>query len=199
MSNELSFEGAKAKAEEYVSKYLSPGINVPVKVKQITQGLSSKKASPYVEITIEDESGKTCSQQYYLNTVVPEGGKTSAWVISRDAILQLITAITGVDEETALGKLVGITTDNISVKLSAFMIGKPFAIVLGGEWVNPTDTEKQPWIKALFGTGNFATTVAKASELKYNPAKAIKGVAAPTANTATTTTGTAIPATKGSW
>lgn len=179
MSNELSFEDAKGKADEYVSKYLSPGINVPVKVKEIKQGLSAQKQSPYVEITIEDATGKTCSQQYYLNTTVKEGGKTSAWAISRDAILQLIVAITGTDEATAKTRLVGITTENIAVKLSAFMIGKPFAIVLGGKWVTPTDPQKKSWVKAEFGTGNFATTVAKATELKYDASKAIKGVAAP--------------------
>lgn len=184
MSNELSFEGATGKQEEFVSKYLSPGINVPVKVKEIKQGLSTQKQSPFVEITIENAEGKTCSQQYYLTTTVGEGKKTSAWAISRDAILQLIVAVTGTDEETAKARLVGITTENIAVKLSAFMIGKPFAIVLGGKWVTPEDPQKKSWVKAQFGTGNFATTVAKANELKYDAAKAIKGSPAPgTSNT----------------
>lgn len=201
MSNELSFEGASAKQEEYVSKYLSPGVNASVKIKEIKQGLSSQKQSPYVEFTIEDATGKICSQQYYLNTTVKEGGKTSAWAISRDAILQLIVATTGTDEATAKGRLVGITQENIAVKLSAFMIGKPFAIVLGGKWVTPTDPEKKSWVKAEFGTGNFATTIALAGELKYNADKAIKGTPAPSNTNESTSNGQGVstPTAKANW
>lgn len=173
MSNVLSFDGATVETGGN-NKYLSPGIHI-VKVTEIKQGLSSQKSSPYVEVKVEDSTGAACSQQYYLTTTVKEGSTKSAWDISRNAILQLIMAVTGSDEATAKSKLVGITDENIATKLSAFMLAKPFAIHIAGKYVTPSDPAKKSWVKGEFGNYKFATTVARAAELKHDPAKHIKG------------------------
>jgi hypothetical protein len=158
---ELSFDGAEISKG---SLYLGTGIHT-VKVKEVTKGESALKKTPYVEIVVEDSTGATCSQQYYLTTEVKDGGKTSAWNISKSAILTLVMAATGFDEETAKSKLVGMNTTNIDTNLSTLLVGKLFAIKLNGKWVYPTDAAKQPWIKSEFGSYLFAVPANRIAEL----------------------------------
>lgn len=174
MSDQLDFNDAKVGTG---NKYLEPGIH-NVKVTKVEAGKSSQKQTPYVEITVTDPTGATCSQQYYLSTTVKEGSNVSAFSISKDAILQILMASTGADEATAKSKLVGITTDNIAAKLASIVIGKPFAMHIAGEWVNPTDTTKKSFVKGVFGTYKFAVPSARITELKHDPAKHIKGKSA---------------------
>lgn len=159
---DLSFEGAEI--SKGGSKYLEPGIH-NVKVTEVTKGVSTQQKSPYVRITVANEAGESCSQDYYLSTEVKEGKTTSAWNISKSAILTIITAATGLDEATAKSKLVGINTENIDAKLSNILVGKPFAIKLNGKWIHPTDASKKPWVKAEFGSYLFAVPVNRTPEL----------------------------------
>jgi hypothetical protein len=184
MSESLDFSEA---ALEVGTTYMSPGVHV-VKITEVKAGLSSQKNTPYVEFTVSDKTGQTASQQYYLTTTIKEGSTKSAFDISKNAILQLIMSSLNVDEVTAKTKLVGITTENIATKLATLLVGKTLAIRLNGQWVNPTDTNKKSWVKAIFGTGKFTATVELQTSLSYDPAKHIKGTPATTevASTATT-------------
>ena len=162
------------------SKYLEPGIHEVV-VSEVKDGESSQKKTPYVEISVKDSTGASCSQQYYLNTVPGPSG-VSAWQISRNAILQLVMAATNSDEVSAKGKMPkAANATELASKLSAIIVGKKFAIQLNGKWVNPTDSSKKPWIKAEFGNYTFAVPTDKANTLKYDPNKNIKGTPAPSA------------------
>ena len=171
MSESLDFSGAEI---EVGNQYLAPGVHV-VKITEVKAGNSSQKGTPYVEFTVADKSGQVASQQYYLTTTVKEGSTKSAFDISKNAILQLIMSSMNVDETTAKTKLVGLTTDNIATKLATLLVGKTLAIRLNGQWVNPTDTSKKSWVKAIFGTGKFTATVDQQTTLSYDPTKHIKG------------------------
>lgn len=156
---ELSFDDAVI-AEGKVSNYLEPG-NHKVVVSKIVKGESSQKKSPFIEITVSDESGKTCAQQYYLN-----GG---AWNVSKSAILTIVAAAQNVTADEAKAKLVGLTGDNIDVKLSGILIGKKLAITLNGEWIHPTDTTKKSWVKSQFGSYLFAVPLSDIDKLSKTP------------------------------
>lgn len=156
---ELSFEGAEI-AKGKTTNYASVG-NHKVKVTEVVGGLSSQKQSPYVRITVQNEAGETCTQDYYTN-----GG---AWNISKSAILTIIAAATGTDEATAKTKLVGMTTENIATKLATMLVGKQFGITLNGEWVNPTDTQKKSFVKSVFGSYLFAVPADQMNKLSTKP------------------------------
>lgn len=156
---ELSFDGAAISAGKE-NNYLEVG-NHKVKVTKVEKGLSTQKQSPYVAITVTDESGKNCTQNYYLN-----GG---AWNISKSAILTIIAAAGNCDEATAKSKLTGVTTDNIDSKLSSLLLMKQFAITLNGEWVNPSDASKSSWVKSTFGSYLFAVPTADFDKLSKKP------------------------------
>lgn len=160
---ELNFNDA-AISTGSTSNYMEPG-NYIVKVTKVEKGLSSKAQSPYVEITVTNEKGATCAQQYYLNTAVAEGKKQSAWNISASAILTIVAAANNTDEAGAKSKLAGLNGENIDAKLATLLVGKPFAMTLNGKWINPEDTAKKSWIKAEFGSYLFAVPVDKFDKL----------------------------------
>lgn len=180
----LSFDDAKI---ETGSMYMEPG-NYVVKVIEIKNGLSTQKSSPYVEFTVNNSEGKICTHQYYLNTEVREGASKSAWDISKNAILQVVTAALGLEEEEAKTKMPKATSpEDLAVKLSALIIGKEFGLRLTGKWVNPSDVTKKPWIKAEFGSGKFAVSKNKVGELTpFDSTKHIKGSPAPIPTNGTT-------------
>jgi len=164
---ELSFDDAVISTGN-TNNYLEVG-NHKVKVTKVEKGLSSKAQSPYVEITVADERGYTCSQQYYLNTKVSEGKKQSAWNISSAAILTLVAAANNTDEAGAKSKLAGMTGENIDAKLASLLVGKAFGITLNGKWINPEDTAKNSWVKAEFGSYLFAVPADKMDKLSKKP------------------------------
>jgi len=168
---ELSFDDASIDAgEKFVNKYMSPG-NHKVKVIEVVKGLSAQKGSPFVRITVENEAKETCSNEYYLN-----GG---AWNISKSSILTVVTAALNTDEAAAKSKLDGLTSENIDSKLSSLLVGKHLAMTISGEWVNPSDTSKKPFVKSVFGRSGagyfFALPLNRFNEL--NSKVYIKGEA----------------------
>lgn len=176
MSELLNFDDAKT--SEFESKYLEPGIH-KVKVTEVSVGKSTAKQTPFLKVTVADEKGLTVTEEMYLN----EG----AFKYSKDAILTLVMAVANVDIEGAKAKLVGLTTENIADKLAPVLVGKPFAILIGGKWVYPENTEKKPFIKAVFGSFKFAVPLDKISELRFDPSKNIRGKKDEAATTAPTT------------
>ena len=186
--------------EEAGSKYFTPG-NYVVKTTKVEDGLSSQKQTPYVKVTVADQGGQTCENEYYLSTTVKEGSTKSAMDITAPNLVRLVAAANNLDINTEDGKtkakaLIGSfkTPAELAQKLTTLLVGKPFAIHLGGKWVNPTDTTKKSWIKAEFGSGNFAVPAKDIARLVANPK--IKGENA----SATTPTGTAgIPTATATW
>lgn len=196
--SELNFDGASISTGG--GNYLEVG-NHKVKVSEVKKGNSSKQGTPFVQITVVGESGETCSQDYYLTTTIKEGSKQSAWQISAAAILTLVAAANNCDEAAAKSKLVGMNSDNIDVKLSSLLVGKPFGITLNGKWINPDDMEKKSWVKAEFGSYLFAVPVADMSKLSSK--KYIKGNAdnraANSGNSNSSQPESAIADTKSAW
>ncbi len=181
--SDLSFDGAAISTGG--GNYLEVG-NHRVKVSEVKKGVSSKQATPFVEITVVGEGGETCSQQYYLTTTIKEGSKQSAWQISAAAILTLVAAANNCDEATAKSKLAGMNGDNIDSKLSSLLVGKPLGLTISGVWVNPEDMDKKSWVKGVFGSYLFAVPVNDMSKLSTK--KYIKGSADNRASNSTNST-----------
>ena len=191
---ELNFDGASISTGG--GNYLEVG-NHKVKVSEVKKGNSSKQGTPFVQITVVDEDGSACAQDYYLTTEIKPGKKQSAWQISAAAILTIVAAVLNCDEATAKTKLIGMNSDNIDVKLSSLLVGKPFAINLTGKWVNPTDMDKPSWVKSEFGSRLFAVPISRMSELsskkyiKADPAKDNRAANSGSSNSSSPVTETA--------
>jgi preprotein translocase subunit YajC len=172
--NEVTIEESKN-----TNKYLTPGNHI-VKTIGVVSGVSHTKKTPYVKITVADATEATCAQDYYLSTTVKEGSTKSAMDISAQNILRVVAAANNIDITTDEGKtkakaLIGNASspEQLATKLSSLLVGKQFAVHLGGEWINPSDMSKKPYIISRFGGGNFALPTNKISSLQLTPT--IKG------------------------
>lgn len=181
MDNNFNYDEVEFQGSKFESKYLNGG-NHKVKVVEVISGKSSAKQSPYVKITVADETGKTAEQTMYLT-----GG---AFKITMQRIYTLIGATMGlnpnVQEEYQTIKIKfgkPANEDEIANKLSTLVTGKTFGIHLDEEWVNPSDTTKNSFRKAIFGTGKYAVPASKMSELKTEVT--VRGEKAPSTTTST--------------
>lgn len=157
-------------------KYLTPGVHV-VKVTNVESGESTKQGSPFVRLTVENANGETTTGDFYLN-----GG---AFDITAQTLFKFIAAaynldLTQDDQKATVKAKLGVvdTKEQLAAKLSSVLVGKPFAMVVKGEWINPTDTSKKSWIKAVLS--NVVAPKDKANTLKYDESKHIKGTDAST-------------------
>lgn len=153
------------------SKYLTPGVSV-VKVASVTSGLSSAKQSPFVKITVEDANGATADTDFYLN-----GG---AFTISANTFFKYIGVVYNLDlskdadKTTIKAKLGEVANEEaLATKLATLLVGKPFAMLLKGRWVNPADTTKKSWVKAELS--NIVAPATKANTLTFDATKHITG------------------------
>lgn len=154
-TDKLSFDDAKI---DNGGSYLRPGIH-DVIVREVKSGESSQKGTPFIEMTIEDSLGKTCSHICYTSTTKAEGKQSSAWDISKNILLTFATAVTG-SEENARELFKGATDyKTLATKMNSTLTGKKLRISLKGKWINPTDVSKPSWIKAEFGNGKFAEPI----------------------------------------
>jgi len=161
----------------YEQKYLTPGVEV-VKVTEVKAGKSAAKGSPYVEITVANNAGLTTSTQFYLN----EG---QAFTISANTFFKYIAVVNGLNmnvdaDKAKVKQMIGNVPDNdaLAAKLSTLLVGKPFAMVIKGEWVNPSDSSKKSWVKAVLS--NIVAPADKANTITYDASKHIKGTDAST-------------------
>ena len=168
---DFNFDFNKAVVETFESKYLTPG-NHSVKVSEVKSGVSSLKQSPYIEITVQDQKGLTCSQQFYLTTTAGPSGKSAMDITSANLVILVAAAIvadvtTEDGKNAAKAKIGNVTSIDALVKqITTLTVGKNIAIHLNGKIINPTDTTKKDWIKAEFATGVFAVPVASIGKLK---------------------------------
>lgn len=179
----FDFQNAEVPVGNY-KETIKPGIHV-VKTTTITNGISSQKQTPYLEITVEDSHGAELKQQYYLSTTINPGKQKSAWDISKNAILALVAASNGLDETTAKGKMPNAkSAEELAQKLAILMTGKEFRLkVVGEEKISQKGTK---YVASSFGPGVFceAKSVSEDnSKLFFNADKNIKKLAIEPANT----------------
>lgn len=154
---ELNFSSAvEVKTNENIPAFLAPGNHI-VTITEVKKGESSKKNTPFVEISVVDKNNAKCSHMYYLT----EG----TMPYTTRAILTLIEAALDCTEEVALTKVIGLSTENIDMKLSSLLVGKEIAINIAGEEVVPTEVDKSKWVKSVFGGFIFARPVKDISKL----------------------------------
>lgn len=168
----FGFDNAEV-AKGNFKETIKPGIHI-VKVVAITNGISSQKQSPYLEVTVETADGAELKNQYYLTTTVGEGKQKSAWDISKNAILSLVAAANSLDEATAKSKMPNAkTAEELAQKLSILMMGKEFRLKVVGE--EKISQKGKKYVASSFGSGVFCESKQVAeSKLFFNPEKNIK-------------------------
>ncbi len=179
----FDFQNAAVPVGNY-KETIKPGIHV-VKTTAITNGVSSQKQSPYLEITVEDSHGAELKQQYYLSTVINPGKQKSAWDISKNAILSLVASANNLDEVSAKAKMPNAkSAEELAQKLSVLLAGKEFKLkVVGEERISQKGTK---YVASSFGRGVFceAKSVSEDnSKLFFSPEKNITKLDIEPANT----------------
>jgi len=175
----FDFKEAEVTKGSAYKEVIKPGISV-VKVTSITNGLSSQKQSPYLEITVEEADGSELKQQYYLNTVVGEGKTKCAWDISKNAILSLVAAANNYDEVTAKTKMPNAqNAEELASKLSLLLVGKDFKLkVIGEEKIAQSGKR---YVASSFAQGVFCEPkTTNPSKLFFSEEKNIKRLPATT-------------------
>lgn len=175
----FDFSGATVEG----SKYLQPGVHT-VRVKEIVDGVVESTGGKFLEFTIEDKVGGEAKHRYFLNSEVKAGSTKSAWDISRNAILQIVSSALNVDAEVAKTKLMEVASGaqnpaQLAAGLSRLLAGKSFDIRLNGKEVQAKEAGKTNPIFSEFGSGTF-TAPAGSNKLVFDPSKHIKRLQAPT-------------------
>lgn len=161
----MNFDNVEVKGG-YESKYMELGPQV-VKITNIKAGTSSKKGTPFVEIVAEDKAGLTCTTNFYFAP-----GKNTE--ISVQTLYNYIAVTNGLNIETEKDKVKATignfaSYDDLASKLSTLLVGKPFAIVIKGEYVDNKDATKDSWVKGVLSS--TVATAANVGTLKYDPSK----------------------------
>lgn len=175
------------------NKYLQPGVHT-VRVKEITDGVIESTGGKFLEFTIEDKTGAEAKHRYFLNNELKPGATKTAWDISRNAILQIVTSALNTDTDSAKAKLMEVAASaqnpaQLAAGLSRILAGKGFDIRLNGKEVQAKEAGKTNPVFSEFGTGTF-TAPAGSNKLVFDSAKHIKRLTAP-AQSAIHTSGTA--------
>lgn len=182
----FGFENAEVSTGNY-KETIKPGIHL-VKTTAITNGISTQKQTPYLEVTVETKDGSELKNQYYLSTVVNPGKQKSAWDISKNAILSLVAAANSLDEASAKAKMPNAkTAEELAQKLSILLMGKEFRLKVVGE--EKISGKGKKYVASSFGNGVFceSKTVSESdSKLFFNPEKNIKKLAIEPASENTT-------------
>lgn len=171
----FDFNNAELNKNSY-KETIKPGIHI-VKVVSITNGLSTQKQAPYLEITVESVDGSELKQQYYLSTTVNPGKQKSAWDISKNAILSLVAASNNLDEATAKTKMPNAkSAEELAQKLAILMTGKEFRLKVNGE--EKISQKGTKYVASNFANGVFCEPKAVSdSKLVFNADKNIKRLA----------------------
>ncbi len=188
----FDFQNAEVSTGNY-KETIKPGIHV-VKITNITNGLSTQKQAPYLEITVEDNQNAELKQQYYLSTTINPGKQKSAWDISKNAILSLVVATHGLDNQglsiddvtnAAKSKMPSAkTAEELAQKLSILLTGKEFKLKVNGE--EKISQKGSKYVASSFANGVFCESKAISSDkskLFFNSDKNIKKLAIEPAST----------------
>ncbi len=160
----MNFNKVEVK-EGFEQKYMSTGTQV-VKFIEVGSGAAST-GTGFVELTVENTAGLTCATRFYFAP-----GKNTE--ISAQALYDFI-AVTNNVEKAKAKEMIGEFADyaDLAKKLSALLIGKPFAMLVKGKYIPNKDVTYDSWIKAELST--IVTTKDKVDTLKFDSSKHISG------------------------
>ena len=139
-----------------------------VRFSEITGG-SASTGTPFIKFKVEGDGECTADSTLYF----AEGINRK---ISVETIYIWLAITNNLDIDLDKDKVKalmpsGDSWEEIAGKLSTLMVGKPFSMLLKGEWVNPTDLCKPSWLKATLS--NVVESAANKAMLVYNPTKDI--------------------------
>lgn len=159
-------------AQESKNSYLEPGVHT-VKTVKIEDG-TAQTGAPYIEWTVEDKTGATSANRFYLVTEVKAGSEKSAWDITKAAIVNAIAAINNTSFDEAKTKLPKVNSPaELSAALAKLTVGRPFDVRLNGKEIAGKEG-KSNWIKAEFNFAKGTIAPANSGKLTFDSAKHIK-------------------------
>ena len=163
----MNFDSVDVKSNNFENKFISPGIEL-VKFTKIEAGAAGT-GTPFVELTVENKEALTCSTRFYFAP-----GKNTE--ISVQALYSFIAVTNGFDVTNEADKVkvkasIGnfLSYEDLAVKLSSLLIGKLFALVIKGKYVDNKDSSRDSWIKGEISS--TVATVANIGTLKHDPSK----------------------------
>ena len=169
------FDFQNAEIPQGGASNLQPGIH-NVKIESITNGLSQNTQAPFLAFTVVDSNNAKLNNRYYLNTVIGEGNQKSAWDISRNAILAIVSACLNLTEAEAKTKMPQAkSAEELALKLSALIVGKEMKLKVIGEEKLTSSGSK--YVNSSFGKGVFAESIkvpTSETKLYFSPDKNIK-------------------------
>ncbi len=156
-------------SEGFVKKFLDPGVEV-VRFSEISGGTAST-GTPFISFTVENNAGLTTEDKLYF----AEGKNRQISVETIYNWLAITNRLDIKEQKEQVKALMpsGETYEEIASKLATLMVGKSFAMLLKGEWVNGKDLTKKSWIKAKLS--GIVATEANKGTLTFDPAKNISG------------------------
>lgn len=169
------FDFQNAEIPQGGASTLQPGIH-NVKIESITNGLSQNTQAPFLEFTVVDSNNAKLNNRYYLNTVIGEGKQKSAWDISRNAILAIVSAclnLTGTESKAKIPQ--AKSAEELALKLVALVVGKEMKLKVVGEEKLASSGAK--YVNSSFGQGVFVESVkvpASETKLYFSADKNIK-------------------------
>lgn len=163
----MNFENIDVKSGGFDKKFIDPGVHT-VKFTEIKAGAAGT-GTPYVELTVQDAEELTCSTRFYFAP-----GKNTE--ISVQALYSFIAVTNGFDitkdeDKVKVKATIGnfASYDDLATKLSSLLIGKQFAVVIKGKYVDNKDASKDSWVKGELSS--IVTTKDKVATLKYDATK----------------------------
>jgi len=94
---------------------------------------TTKTGEPFIKITAEDKDGYLTENDFFVNTQIKQGNKTSSFNVSRTDFVKLLV-VTGMDEDAAKTYLSTATSEeDLASKIGAKTIGKKFKLGLYGK------------------------------------------------------------------
>lgn len=119
-----------------------------VTITEITNG-STTHGEPFIKVKIADDQGYIAENDFFINTIVKEGKKTSSFNVSRTDFVKFLV-VTGKTEQEAKDWLETAKDDaDLAVKLS-IAVGKPFKM---GFWGKIVTSSKGKFLKTMFAQG----------------------------------------------
>lgn len=119
-----------------------------VTITEVINGTTTH-GEPFIKVKIADDQGYIAENDFFINTIVKEGKKTSSFNVSRTDFVKLLV-VTGKTEQEAKDWLETAKDDaDLAIKLS-IAVGKPFKM---GFWGKIVTSSKGQFLKTMFAQG----------------------------------------------
>ena len=120
------------------SKYQRAGVSEKVVVTEVNLLTNEVNGNKSIQFkTLNENSEEGSSKRLSLNTVVKEGNKTSAWMVTAKYLINTITSATGKSIEDAKGVLEAKDETELTKKLTNTLVGKSFRGLFSSREYNP--------------------------------------------------------------